>query len=59
LQKVGAIGFLILAARKLNIGDIEIKNLVEQMRFELTVTPEPLAISEFFDYDSKLHKITS
>jgi hypothetical protein len=52
MEKVSALGFMILAAQKLNLAEGMLKSLVEGMRSELMITPEQLAMDQFFKFDS-------
>jgi hypothetical protein len=57
LQKVTAMGYLILAARKLNVAESEIKRLVEQTRSELFLVDQQIAMNAFFDFDSTQYQL--
>jgi hypothetical protein len=59
LLKTAALGYAIAAASKIKMSESDIKKFIEEMRYQVMSLPEQLALNEFFDYDSKVHKISS
>lgn len=53
MEKITALGFMILAAKRINLSEDQLQNLVEGMRSELMLTPSQMAMNQFFEFDNQ------